>query len=127
MKLKNRAASTLTAGALLGASLVAAGATNAGASVADTAADICSFHVAINNSSGVAHLRENVWLKKGPYASCGDSGHIFKGGKFYVWCITNNTYGNAWYYGREAGTDEKGWVYAGNLNVSSGSLNKCVA
>ncbi|MFF1381024.1 hypothetical protein [Streptomyces sp. NPDC058308] len=70
-------------------------------------------------------MTKTVWLKQGPYANCDDSGHIFKGKKFYIWCFVNNTHGNVWYFGREAGTDEKGYVYAGNTSNLSGSLNEC--
>ncbi|GAA5035686.1 hypothetical protein GCM10023335_81730 [Streptomyces siamensis] len=119
MTFKMRAASLLSAGALLGMCLVSVSATSA------SAQPWHCYVPANNNSSGVMRLEKTLAFKNGPYSECDDGKFGLKGNKFYIWCFIENSHGNAWYFGREDGTEDKGWVYSGNLTYLSGSLREC--
>ncbi|BBH69291.1 hypothetical protein ACTI_59760 [Actinoplanes sp. OR16] len=63
------------------------------------------------NGDGYVVASQDYNLKNGPYGDCGHTGKIKKGTIFYLWCMTTNTYGNNWWYGRIAGTQTMGWAY----------------
>lgn len=77
-----------------------------------------------NNSNGelkvvVGHLRN------GPFESCAQTQSVAPGTAFHAWCGVYNTSGNFWVYGRVGSGQTKGWIYSGNLSLSSGSVNIC--
>ncbi|XVU29919.1 hypothetical protein ACQPZJ_23365 [Actinoplanes sp. CA-054009] len=63
------------------------------------------------NGEGYVTAYQNYNIKNGPYGECGHTGTIKKGTVFYLWCMTTNSYGNNWWYGRIAGTQTMGWAY----------------
>ncbi|MFC5719136.1 hypothetical protein ACFP1Z_02920 [Streptomyces gamaensis] len=63
-------------------------------------------------------------LKAGPYAACKTLKVVPTGTKFWIWCRTHNAYNNLWFYGRIAGTDTTGWMYAGGLRTW-GTTEEC--
>ncbi|MBB4753813.1 hypothetical protein [Actinoplanes lobatus] len=67
------------------------------------------------NGQGYVVAAVDYNVKNGPYGECGHVGKIKKGTKFYLWCMTTNTYNNNWWYGRIAGTDIKGWANQDSL------------
>jgi hypothetical protein len=67
------------------------------------------------NGQGYVVAQVDYNVKDGPYGACGHVGKITKGTKFYLWCMTTNTYRNNWWYGRIAGTEIKGWVHQDTL------------
>lgn len=120
VRLKKRAASLLAAGVLLGSSVVGFSATSASAQPFR-----CTVPFLDNTSSGVFRLDKTLWIKDGPYSDCDDILFGREGKKFYLWCYVTNSYGNMWYYGREEGLSEPGWVYINNVTYLSGTVRKC--
>jgi hypothetical protein len=65
------------------------------------------------NGDGTVVFAQEYHLKKGPMGECDRVASVRKGVTFYIWCIYQNDYDNMWFYGRVAGTQTKGWAYAG--------------
>ncbi|UDM05533.1 hypothetical protein [Streptomyces longhuiensis] len=69
-------------------------------------------------------MRWDSAIRPKPYESCGSHGTFTAGTKIYYWCYIYNDYGNMWIYGRVAGTETKGWIYAPNVAPVS-DVNRC--
>lgn len=115
---KKRAAMLLATGALMSGSFVGLSATSAEAVSCKGAS------VVQNNSSGYGYFKKKTPVRVFPYAKCAGK-NFKKGTKFYYWCYDTNDYGNKWIWGRVAGTDYTGWVYAPNVPKKKGTLRHC--
>ena len=114
--------STLSASVLLAGALVGLGAGNASAQPFRCVAE---GGVIENNSSGVFRTNKDLNLRAGPYSDCDDIGIVRDGAKVFVWCAFTNGAGNKWLLVRPDGSTKKGWVFTGNLERVSGSVNFC--
>jgi hypothetical protein len=71
------------------------------------------------NGDGYAIMTAHQVLESGPYASCANlTASAGVGVKVWIHCRQFNTYDNLWWYVRIAGTDHKGWLFNGNMNVT---------
>ncbi|MFD7662581.1 hypothetical protein [Streptomyces sp. NPDC059788] len=121
MKIAQRVATLAAAGTLLGGSLVGLSATTAEA----VTAGHCDWtSVVRNNSGGHGYFKGRTPVRTMPYKDCASKSYA-SGRKFFYWCYLRNEHNNKWIFGRVAGTQHTGWVYAGNIKNSSGTLRKC--
>jgi cobyric acid synthase len=104
---------TVVRGAALALPVVA-GAT-LGLSLPAQAQPSCTKAYTIKNGEGRSFLTKDLNLKGAPYSHCGSLSRVDKGAEFFWHCLFTNESGNAWVYGRLAGTQLHGWVWTGNL------------
>lgn len=77
-----------------------------------------------NKDSGYLYTAGAVPYHRGPAGECATVGN--HSGKAFIWCSKYNTYGNLWYYVRDASSNTMGWVWSGNVSSVSGSNHaKC--
>lgn len=76
-----------------------------------------------NNSSGTLSVPSGATWRKGPGE--GYCALTSRSGLAYAWCKKFNSAGNLWYLARDASSSQLGWIWAGNINGTSGTINNC--
>jgi len=110
-------------GATAAVALSAAALVMAGPATSAQAACNNDFVGGPNNSSGSVQVQSGAVWHKGPggnYCTLPS-----RSGLAYAWCYTTSASGNFWYYIRDASSSELGWVWAGYVNSTSGSIHHC--
>jgi hypothetical protein len=110
-------------GATAAAALSAAALVVAGPATSAQAACNNDFVGGPNNSSGSLQAKSGaVWH----YGPGGDYCTLpSRTGLAYVWCYTKSASGNFWYLARDASSSQLGWIWAGWVSSTSGSINHC--
>lgn len=120
--LRKRLLAAIAATCMTSLGLMAVPAASATASVA--AACNNNFVGGPNNSSGSLQAQSGAVWHRGPggnYCTLEP-----RSGLAYVWCYTKNTSsGNFWYLARDHSSSQLGWIWAGYVTSTSGSINRC--
>lgn len=110
-------------GATATAALSAAALAMAGPATSAQAACNNDFVGGPNNSSGSLQAKSGAVWYKGPggnYCTLPS-----RSGLAYVWCTTHSSNGNVWYLARDNSSSQLGWIWAGYVTSTSGSIKSC--
>lgn len=121
------------AAAILGSTVMAMGlmTATAGAATPGTVAprETCEAPSPTPNNSDAVYVgndTDGAPLRTEPGADCGYQMDTLDWGvKLYAWCSYTNPYKNVWIWGRVEGHQLPYWIYSGEVNKLSGTLNKC--
>jgi hypothetical protein len=119
--MRKRLFAAIAATCMASLGLIAVPATSANAAVAASCTD--NFISGPNNSSGSLQAQSGAVWHKGPggnYCTIPS-----RSGLAYVWCYTKSSNGNFWYLARDASSSQLGWIWAGYVTSTSGSINHC--
>lgn len=110
-------------GATAAAALSAAALVMAGPTTSAQAACINDFISGPNNSSGTLQAASGAVWHKGPGSDyCTLPSRTGTAG---VWCRTTSASGNVWYLARDISSSQLGWIWAGHVSSTSGTINHC--
>ena len=78
-----------------------------------------------NNSSATLQAMASSPYRKGPGANyCSFGNHE---GLAYIHCRKQSDAGNPWYLARDSNSGTVGWIWAGNVSSTSGTIKNCGA
>ncbi|GAA0598047.1 hypothetical protein HPO96_20950 [Kribbella sandramycini] len=105
--------------------VMAAGTTAVAAGTAAAGSSACNNTVVggPNNSNGFLQAKAGSPYRKGPGASyCAYSNREGTGA---IWCTKRSADGNPWYLARDTSSGVVGWIWAGNVTSTTGTINNC--
>ncbi|MFC9688208.1 hypothetical protein ACFTSF_06675 [Kribbella sp. NPDC056951] len=77
----------------------------------------CTQSPSVRDSNSTLVTRGSVPYHTGPAAQCAS---VNRSGHASIYCQKLNEFGNLWYYAKDTSSGHKGWVWAGNVQSTSG-------
>lgn len=119
----NRTLQSVTRGLATAAVVASVGLAGASTAQAREAACNDNFVGGTNNSGASLQAASGSAYRKGPGAGYCNMGN--REGLAYIWCTKRSADGNPWYLARDNSSGVLGWIWAGNVISTSGTIRNC--